>query len=136
MKSLILFVGMLMAQIAIGQSCPVGYIWDDCSGPQFGPGGCTPGCVIDPDYNPANPVEPTAPDQVCIREDCYAVSYHWLDRCVIATAKIGELNYQVIGWAGPCLSEQNADCPDIKNQAHRNLVTNALRANRAWDAKE
>lgn len=131
-KAVLVAMTGLMVSGAMAQTCPVGQYYDDCNHTYAGPGPCIPGCKPDPNYDPTDPI---GPDSVCIRKDCYPVQYEWMDRCVIANAKIGTIQYQVLGWAGPCLSDVNSDCLDIKNQAHRDLLNNVLRVNRAWDVE-
>ena len=110
-------------------SCPEGMVWDDCNHTSTGPGPCLPQCV------PVAPAgEPVGPDELCVGDlPCQPVTYRWQGQCVVADALLPP-SYQVLGWAGPCLSASVVDCPDIKNQAHRDLYNNALRVHRAWRA--
>ena len=127
MKKLLL--GLLFAPVlAFVQTCPIGQTWEDCSGPQFGPGPCTPGCrgevVVPPSKGPFGPSE------LCITETCKPVTYFWVGAKAVAESRLPN-GYEVLGWAGPCLNEDRSQCPDILNQAFNDLLDNALRANRA-----
>ena len=108
-------------------SCPPGQTWNDCSGPQFGPGGCVPGCVGEPSVPPSPDL--SGPGELCLPEGCQPVVYSWLGTMVVAGSRLPN-GYSVLGWAGPCLDSYQ-QCPDIFNQAFTDLRLNALRANRA-----
>lgn len=132
MRVLILVVSALALSLGIiaapvfGQSCPAGQRWNDCSGPQFGPGGCIPGCV-----GTALPTDgPFGPSELCIQDSCSPVTYTWFGNLVVAESTLPN-GYEVMGWSGPCLETARAQCPDILNQAFSDLRMNALRANRA-----
>jgi hypothetical protein len=99
----------------------------------FGPGGCT-WAGPSPTPPPPAPVDPTGPTDLCIRDQCQPVFYSWLGRKVVAESTLPN-GYEVMGWAGPCLNPIPGNCPDIFNQAHRDLLNNALIRNRAQDAK-
>jgi hypothetical protein len=113
--------------VSHAQSCAPGQVYDDCSGPQFGPGGCIPGCrgVPTPDVG-----GPFGPSELCIKEACSPVTYFWVGSKAVAESKLPN-GYEVLGWSGPCLNDDRSQCPDILNQAFADLRTNALRANRA-----
>jgi hypothetical protein len=120
--SILLFSGAVAAQ-----SCPEGFRYNDCEGPQFGPGPCTPGCYEIPGYRPA-PTPPVAEArQLCFPVGCAPVRFTWLSRFVIAESALPS-GYPAMGWSGPCLSEQ---CPEIEEQAYQNLFWNARQAHRA-----
>jgi hypothetical protein len=124
MKALIGLFFYLAMPLAL--SCPSGQTWNDCLGPQFGPGGCIPGCV----GTPNNPVNLSGPSELCILNQCKPVTYYWVGAKVVAESWLPN-GYEVLGWSGPCLNENFAQCPDIFNQAFADLRMNALRANRA-----
>jgi len=122
-------VAVSIPALSFAQSCPVGQVYDDCNHTSVGPGPCIPGCVAS--GNPIPPVdELTGPAELCIHEACQSVSYRWAGDLVIAESQLAN-GYEVLGWAGPCLSTDRAQCPDILNQAFEDLRINALRANRA-----
>ena len=124
-----LFLGMLFVPaLAFAQTCPTGQIYDDCSGPQFGPGGCVLGCRGEAVAPPAS--GPFGPAELCINNACSPVTYFWVGAKAVAESKLPN-GYEVLGWSGPCLNENRAECPDILNQAFNDLRVNALRANRA-----
>lgn len=116
---------LVMSVNSRADSCPVGQTWDDCSGPQFGGGGCIPGCAGVPS-EPVIPNEPVGPNELCL-PDCQPVTYAWLGNIVIAQSRLSN-GYSVLGWSGPCF---DPSCPDIMNQAWNDLRMNAVRANRA-----
>jgi hypothetical protein len=121
-----LFLGLLFAPaLALSQTCPLGQTWDDCSGPQFGSGGCVPGCRGVPIVG-----GPFGPGELCIKDACSPVTYSWVGAKAVAESRLPN-GYEVLGWAGPCLNEDRSQCPDIFNQAFADLRTNALRVNRA-----
>jgi len=125
-----LWLGLLFAPaLTFAQTCPPGQTWDDCSGPQFGPGGCVPGCWT-PAVPPTITGGPFGPSELCIKDVCKPVTYFWVGAKVVAESWLPN-GYEVMGWSGPCLNEDRAQCPDILNQAFNDLRTNALRANRA-----
>lgn len=113
--------------VAYADSCPAGQEWNACDGPQFGGGGCIPGCVGEPTAPPSTDL--SGPGELCLPEGCQPVSYSWLGTLVVAESRLPN-GYAVLGWSGPCL-ELNQQCPDILNQAFADLRMNALRANRA-----
>ena len=120
-----LWFGLLFAPaLSFAQACPPGQMWNDCSGPQVGPGGCTPGCRGEVSSGPIGPT------QLCIQDTCKPVTYSWIGARAVAESWLPN-GYEVLGWAGPCLHEDVAQCPDIFNQAFADLRNNALRANRA-----
>jgi hypothetical protein len=126
LMSTIIAAGFLSSP-AFAQTCPTGFIWDDCEHTYVGPGPCVPGCIPDPNYTPG---DPAGPDKLCIRDKCYSVQYSWIRNCVVADSNIRN-GYQVLGTAGPCSSSDRSKCPDIKNQAWNALRNSALNANRA-----
>lgn len=88
-----------------------------CDG--FGPGpvNCPP------------PVNPVGPAVLCVGDAaCQPIIYEWVGKFFVATSHL-PTGYEVIGWGGPCHSES---CPDIGNQAFRDLSVNADQINRAW----
>jgi len=114
--------------LSFAQSCPEGQIYNSCDGPQFGGGGCIPGCfdVVAPPLV----TDPVAPSELCVPDGCQSVSYVWIDNLVIAVSQLSG-GYAVLGWSGPCLAGSHDECPDILNQAFADLTMNAKRANRA-----
>ena len=76
------------------------------------------------------PIQPVGTPELCIADVCTPVSYSWTGDIALATATLAN-GYQVVGWSGPCKSVDRSQCPDIFNQAHRDLIVNALRVNRA-----
>lgn len=124
-----LAASLWVVSLSAAAQCPVGQVWDDCAHTAIGPGPCIPQCIPAPSVG-----EPVGPAELCVGDlPCQPVIYRWQGRCVIADSVLPP-SYQIVGWAGPCLSERNADCPDILNQAHRDLYNNALRTHRAWRA--
>ena len=124
-----LFLGLLFAPaLVFGQTCPVGQVWDNCSGPQFGGGGCIPFCRDEAIVPPG--VGPFGPAELCINAACSPVVYFWVGAKAVAESRLPN-GYEVMGWAGPCLSENRSQCQDIFNQAFYDLHTHALRATRA-----
>ena len=115
---------LLIPALSFAQDCPSGYVWRACD-PGFGP--CQAGCV--PVYSAADPVGPSL---LCIREECQNVRYSWTGDLAIAESQLSN-GYSVLGWAGPCLSTDRSQCPDIFNQAFQDLQINALRSNRAQE---
>lgn len=105
MKSLLLTLAFMPA-LSFAQGC-------------FGPGGCDSVAIL-----------PTGPVELCVADSCTPVDYSWTGDMAIASTTLSN-GYQVIGWSGPCKSIDRSQCPDILNQAHRDLTTNALRINRA-----
>jgi hypothetical protein len=122
MKFLLLV--LLFPIAAFAGFCPEGFRYNDCEGPQthF----CAPGCYEIPGYTPAPP-PPAEARQLCFPSGCAPVRFTWLSRFVIAESVLPS-GYPVMGWAGPCLSGQ---CPEIEEQAERDLWLNARKANRA-----
>jgi hypothetical protein len=112
--------------VSHAQSCAPGQIYDDCSGPQFGPGGCVPGCRGEVIITPGH----FGPGELCFPESCSPVTYFWVGAKAVAESRLPN-GYEVMGWSGPCLNDDRALCPDILNQAFSDLRMNALRANRA-----
>jgi len=127
-RVLLLSLLVLFSASAFAQSCPEGQVFNACDGPQFGGGGCIPGCfdVVAP------PVvtDPVAPGELCVPDSCQSVSYAWIGNLVIAVSQLSG-GYAVLGWSGPCLAGSHDECPDIMNQAFADLTMNAKRANRA-----
>jgi hypothetical protein len=105
-------------------SCPEGFYFESCDGPQVGGSGpCVPGCYEIPGYVP-----PTGEvRQLCFPSGCAPVRFTWLSKFVIAESALPS-GYPMMGWSGPCLSEQ---CPEIEDQAFQSLFWNARQANRA-----
>jgi hypothetical protein len=129
-----LLVGVFGALCALpivshAQSCAAGQYYDDCRGTSIGPAPCVPGCRGEALLGPVGPGE------LCIRDACSPVVYFWVGDKAVAESRLAN-GYEVLGWAGPCLSEDRALCPDILNQAFTDLRTNALRANRAQNFLE
>jgi hypothetical protein len=123
-----LWFGLLFVPVmTFAQTCPLGQTWEDCSGPQFGPAPCVPGCRGEITL-PAD--GPFGPGELCIAEVCKPVTYFWVGAKAVAESWLPN-GYEVLGWSGPCLNENRSQCPDILNQAFNDLRTNALRANRA-----
>ena len=123
------FLGVLLApMLAFAQTCPTGQTWDDCSAPQFGPGGCVPGCRGESVVTPGT--GPFGPSELCIHLVCSPVTYFWVGAKAVAESRLPN-GYEVLGWSGPCLNEDRSQCPDILNQAFNDLRTNALRVYRA-----
>jgi hypothetical protein len=112
--------------------CPEGQTYNDCSAAQFGPGGCVPGCQVVPSVIPENPpiVVPVVPQELCLPKGCSTITYFWVGAKVVAESRLPN-GYEVLGWSGPCPSDDRSQCPDIFNQAFADLRMNALRANRA-----
>jgi len=133
------------------QSCPDGY-WNDCDGPQAGPGPCVPGCVVvscptgqyyeDCDGPQAGPgpcvvgcrpvggfVPPPAVgvEQLCFPAGCRNVVFTWVNRFLVAESTL-PCGYPVMAFAGPCLTPP---CPVLKEVAMDGLKWNAKQANRA-----
>ena len=131
-----LWLGLLFAPaLAVAQpSCPVGQYYQDCSGTSAGPALCVPGCKAIAD-SPVVEDGPFGPGELCLKDACSPVTYFWVGAKAVAESRL--LNgYEVMGWAGPCLNEDVAQCPDIFNQAFADLRTNALRSNRAQNFVE
>lgn len=130
MKTL-LFAALLFPFAVLASFCPEDYRYNDCSGPQFGGGGCVPGCEPDFTYVGPAPLPPLPPvveaRQLCFPVGCAPVRFTWLSKFVIAESALPS-GYPVMGWAGPCLSGQ---CPEIEEQAYQNLWWNSRMANRA-----
>jgi len=123
LSALLLFA----ATAALAQPAP-DCEWNDCSGPQVGPGPCTPGWVC-PVVPPAPPALPVAPMEVCYGDDvCKPVRYRHDGGFMIAET-VTPNGYRVMGWSGPCAGPL-VTCPDIARQAWADLEINALRINR------
>jgi predicted small lipoprotein YifL len=105
MKSLTLAILLLITQSA----------YAGCGG--FGPGGCE---------FPVAPVE--TPEQFCFNGICNNVTGEWFGDFYVVRSVL-PTGYGVMGWGGPCPQH---DCPDIGNQALRDLAANADQINRAW----
>jgi hypothetical protein len=131
MKAL-LFAALLFPLAAAASFCPDGFRYNDCTGPQFGPGPCTPGCYEIFNYTPAPPPPPAASRQLCFPSGCAPVRFTWLAKFVIAESVLPS-GYPVMGWSGPCLTPT---CPEIEEQAYQNLWWNARQANRAARLQE
>ena len=123
-----LWISVLVPYWASAQSCPEGQIFNSCDGPQFGGGGCVPGCVVI--GVPPVMTDPVGPSELCLPDGCRPVTYYWIGDLVVAESALAN-GYQVLGWSGPCLSANRGECPDILNQAFSDLTMNAKRANRA-----
>ena len=89
--------------------------------------------AAEPCPGPAGCGQPIGPPILCIRDHCQPVQYSWTGDLAIAESMLPN-GYSVLGWAGPCLSEDRSQCQDIFNQAFADLRINALRANRAQEA--
>lgn len=118
------FVSMVVAVtwsiISYSASCPVGQTWNDCSGPQFGPGSCVPGCVG------VELVPREGQAFLCLLGSCTPVEYQLNNGFAFAFSQLPN-GYRVVGWSGPCADV----CPDLLNQAFSDLELNAKRAYRA-----
>ena len=105
--------------------------WNDCSGPQVGPGPCTPGwvCPLTPVKPPISGL-PLGPEKVCLgASGCFPVRYSLFGWFMIAESVLPN-GYPMMGWAGPCIFDEEV-CPDIGNQAYTDLRLNALGVHRA-----
>ena len=103
-------------------------------GPDYDPTPCPPDVTpppvcVSPALGCEDP-QPMGPVELCLPEGCTLVSYSWLGDMALAGATLPN-GYPVIGWSGPCLSADRAQCPNILMQAWTDLQLNALRANRA-----
>ena len=103
-------------------------VWEDCSGPQFGGGGCIPGWVY-PVAPPVDSATSVAPDVLCIGQDCAPVSYRIDGHFVIAESALPN-GYPVMGFAGPFFGSVEGS-PGIWENAFQRLVVEARTANRA-----
>lgn len=115
MRTLLLAV-LLLPVLALSQPC-------------FSPGCGGEVCVGPGPCGPVNP-GPVGPTELCLPEGCALVAYAWHGDMALAGAQLPN-GYPLLGWAGPCLSADRAQCPNIFIQAFDDLRTNALRANRA-----
>jgi hypothetical protein len=107
MKRLLIFAGALLLSNAVAAQC-------------FSPG-CADGVYV-------GPVPPPAESrQLCFPTGCAPVRFTWLSKFVIAESALPS-GYPVMGWSGPCLSEQ---CPEIEDQAYQSLFWNARQSHRA-----
>ena len=106
MKSII----ALAVSLFITQSAYAG-----CGG--FGPGGCE---------FPVTPVE--TPERFCFAGVCNNVEGQWFGEFYVVRSVL-VTGFPVMGWGGPCAT---GNCPDIANQAMRNMQSNADIVNRAW----
>jgi hypothetical protein len=132
MKALILalifgLLAGLFAVSALAQTCPEGFYFETCEGPQVGGSGpCVPGCY--PDLSlPPTPPPPAESRQLCFPAGCAPVTYTWFRRFLIAESELPS-GYPMMGFSGPCIS---GSCPEIQEQAYQNLFWNARQANRA-----
>lgn len=107
-----------------------GWVWDDCSGPVFGPSPeCIPGWKPGPTVPPPADVFPAGPAELCLgASGCFPVRYSPFGLFMIAESVLPN-GYPTMGWAGPCFGPMNT-CPDIGNQAWSDLRLNALRIHR------
>ena len=121
----LLFAALLFPFAVAASFCPDGFRYNDCEGPQFGPGPCTPGCYEIPGYTPVPPVAEAR--ELCFPSGCAPVRFTWFSRFVIAESSLPS-GYPMIGWSGPCLTPK---CPEIEEQAYQNLFWNARQAHRA-----
>jgi len=124
MKFLLLV--LLFPIAAFAGFCPEGFRYNDCEGPQFGPGPCTPGCYEIPGYT----WEPVPAEQVyflTFPTGRAPVRFTTLGQFVIAESALPS-GYPVMGFSGPCL---HPPCPEIREQAYQSLFWNARQANRA-----
>lgn len=105
MKTVLTAALLLTASMAVAEPC-------------FGPGGCqsTP--------------ELTGPAELCLPDGCQPIQYSWTGDIVVAESQLVN-GYSILGWAGPCVHEDHAQCPNIFEQAFQDLQINALRTNRA-----
>lgn len=128
-----LAVGLFGFSLAAA-ACPPGQYWEACDGPQFGGGGCIPGCtdVFPPiESLPPLPGFPVGPPELCLGDaGCARVTYRVDGQFMIAESELPQNGYGVMGWAGPC-HDVVGSCRDIGNQAHADLRLNALRLTRA-----
>lgn len=67
------------------------------------------------------------PAELCLPDGCQPVTYEEYEGFTLAFSFLVN-GYPVMGWSGAC---DQPVCPDIKNQAFADLLTNAKRANRA-----
>ena len=104
-----------MKALAIVLSLFASSAYSGCGG--FGPGGCE---------FPVTPVETT--ERFCFAGVCNNVVGEWFGDFYVVSSQL-PTGFGVIGWGGPCPS---LNCPDIANQALRNLESNADQINRAW----
>ena len=86
-----------------------------CGG--FGPGGC--------EFPPAPVV---SAERFCFDGVCNPADGQWVGDFYVMTSQIPN-GFGVMGWGGPC---PDRNCPDIGNQALRDLAANADQINRAW----
>lgn len=95
----------------------------------FGPGGCDYVPPSEPCFGPGGCVDPApvGPAELCLPEGCQPVTYEEYQGFTLAFSFLVN-GYPVMGWSGAC---DQPVCPDIKNQAFADLLTNAKRANRA-----
>lgn len=121
MKSLLAVALLITTSLSFAANCPDGQIWKSCSGTSAGPGPCVAGCIVNPLPGPA---------ELCLPEGCQPVMYSWTGDIVVAESQLMN-GYSVLGWAGPCVHADHAQCPDIFNQAFQDLQINSLRSNRA-----
>jgi hypothetical protein len=124
MKTLLLAVLLFPLAAFAGESCPEGFYFESCDGPQVGGSGpCTPGCYEIPGYVP-----PTGEvRQLCFPSGCAPVRFTWLGPFLIADSMLPS-GYPVMGFTGPLLGGQG---PNMPEQALLNLRWNAFQANRA-----
>ena len=123
MKKILLGL-LFIPALSFAQACPPGQYYDDCNRTSAGPGACIPGCRGESSAGPVGPA------QLCILDACSPVTYFWIGAKAVAESRLAN-GYEVLGWSGPCLSDDRTECPDILNQAFNDLRMNALRANRA-----
>lgn len=138
MKSLVIAGLLFGSSLVYGQTCvgpapcPEDIVWDDCSGPVFGPSpqcipGWRPGPTVPP---PPADLFPVGPTELCLgASGCFPVAYR-VDGGFMLAESVLQNGYPVLGWSGPCFGSVDT-CPDIGNQAWADLRLNALRIHRA-----
>lgn len=81
------------------------------------------------DYVPPPITEPVGPDTYCIRDVCSPVTYQWVSRFVTASSLTSN-GAPIMGQAGPCWTDNHADCPDIARQAFDAMTVQGFVADR------
>jgi len=91
--------------------------------------------------------------ELCLPQGCSPVVYYRVENFSVAVAVVPGTKlpsngacvgpgpcsnttegFKVMGWSGPCPSDDFSMCPDLLTQSFENMRTNALRVNRSYKA--
>lgn len=75
------------------------------------------------------PKEPVGPDTYCIRDVCNPVSYEWVGKFMTARSLTSN-GVEIMGQAGPCWTDDHADCLSIAQQAFEAMTMQGFIADR------